>query len=270
MIEPIKVSSPESLNFLRPKIISNLYRVGDSADGGYAITSTALTNSEQFLCLGLGENWSFEREIHQVNPKARIDIYDDSVGLYFFSIKAAKGFVKFLFMRETRANATARFKRLTDYFQFWIQVNTNNHHKIHITQASFRNILVNYPVGTRIGLKIDIEGSEWDILKLIELNQSQFEYILIELHDFDRHESDLRDFLSGISDNFVLAHLHANNFETIGNNGFPKVFELTLIRKYNVVNSGLNRNRLPVQGLDVPNAKNRPDFIIEFPHQLGN
>jgi hypothetical protein len=264
MVKPIFVSCPESLKFLRPKVISNLYRAGNSADGGYAITSDALTNSERFLCLGLGENWSFESEIHQVNPKARIDIYDDSVGLYFFSIKAANGLVKFILMRETWANVKARFRRLIHYIQFWIQIDTNNHHQVHVTESSFQKILTSYPEGTRIGLKIDIEGSEWEILKLIQQNQSRFEYILFEIHDFDRHLSDLKDFLSGTSDNFVNAHLHANNFETIGICGFPKVFELTLIRKYNAVSSGLNRNWLPVESLDAPNAKNRPDFIIEF------
>jgi hypothetical protein len=240
--------------------------MGNSADGGYAITSDALSNSDRFLCLGLGENWSFERDIHQAYPKARIDIYDDSVDLYFFSVKAVRGLLKYFLMRETLANVKARFARLRHYIQFWIKINTNNHHKVRVTQSSFQEILASYPAKTRIGLKIDIEGSEWEILKLIQLNQSRFEFILIEIHDFDCHVNDLREFLIGTRDNFVNAHLHANNFEKTGNNGFPKVFELTLIREYNTVNTGLNRTRLPVSSLDLPNAKNRPDFIIEFPN----
>ena len=264
MIDPINVLVTSELKFLQPKMVRNLSRVGNSSDGGYAMTSIAIANSEHFLSLDLGENWTFEIGISQTNPTARIDIYDDTVGLQFFILKWFKGLAKYLFLKDSKANLRARFMRLVSYYSFWHQVRINTHHKLRITKASLQEILSKYPEQSRIGLKVDIEGSEWEILKIIEQNQLRFEFILIEIHQFDEHVSELREFLKGISANFVNAHLHANNFEALGRNGFPKVFELTLLKNSNAQTSGLYRPRLPVQDLDTPNAKNRPDYSINF------
>lgn len=53
------VQCPRELNFLRPRVISGLSRIGNITDGGYALTTSALSESSHFLSLGLGENWSF-------------------------------------------------------------------------------------------------------------------------------------------------------------------------------------------------------------------
>ncbi len=265
MNNEILVISSAELEFLRPVVVSNLRRYGNAADGGYALTSIALSNSDFYLSLGLGENWSFETEISRVNPQARIDTYDDTVHLKFFAVKALKGLVKFLVMRDSSANLTARLNRLLDYFRFWLTVPTHNHHKIHVSATSFEKILGCYPKESRIGLKVDIEGSEWKILGLISQEQFRFEFIVIEIHDFDNHVNELREFLRTLSSNFVIAHLHANNYGTLGDNGFPKVFELTLLRDSREHGMGMMRKQLPVPELDVPNSKSRPDFKIMFP-----
>jgi len=264
MNESIRIVCPKELNFLRPKALKSLSRVGNLGDGGYALDLNAIANSEYFLSLGLGENWSFEKAISQINTRARIDIYDHSISLAYFFTKAIKGLLKFCFFRESRTDLVARFYRLWDYQNFWAWSSQNHHHEIRITADSFRKILLKYPKEGRIGLKIDIEGSEWDILTLVSQNQKRFEFILIEIHDFDNHVEELRLFLASMEVNFFNAHLHANNFDSVGKNGFPKVFELTLIKKSKEFDQGENRHFLPVSDLDVPNAKNRRDYVIEF------
>lgn len=265
MTDKILVPCPAELEFLQPVVVSNLRRFGNAADGGYALSLIALTSSDFILSLGLGEDWSFESEISRVNPQARIDTYDDTVHLTFFAIKVLKGLAKFLLLRDSRANLKARLKRLTGYIQFWHVVPTHKHHRIHISAISFEEILTRYPKQSRIGLKVDIEGSEWEILKLITEKQSLFEFILVEIHDFDYHVNELREFIGSLNDDFVFAHLHANNFGALGVNGFPKVFELTFLRTSNAHTIGTKRKQLPVPEFDTPNAKNRPDFIINFP-----
>ena len=138
------------------------------------------------------------------------------------------------------------------------------HHQIHIDEVSFLTALNKYSHDKNLGLKIDIEGYEWEILDLIAQNKDRFEFVLLEIHDFDKHVEQLRDFLGELSGHFVLAHLHANNFETLGSNGFPKVFEITLLRSRGTAISAGYRSALPIPGLDVPNAKNRQDFLIKF------
>lgn len=260
----IQVTCPKELNFLQPQVVSDLQRVGNSTDGGYAISADAIARSDCFLSLGLGENWSFEEAISKANSAAAIDIYDNTVSLFFFAVKFLKGSIKFLFFQDSLVNLNARFLRLAKYFRFWKQSSLNHHHQIRITRDSFLEIISKYPIDSKIGLKVDIEGSEWEILRTIAENEFRFEFILIEIHDFENHECELRDFLSKLDSSFVIAHLHANNFESLGKNGFPKVFELTLLRKSSEQSFDEYRKKLPVPELDVPNAKNRPDFHITF------
>ena len=264
MSSPIEVDCPPELSFLRPVVIDELCRVGNLSDGGYAMSRSAIERSDALLSLGLGENWSFEKAFSEINKNASIDIYDHTVSLYFFASKVLKGIVKYLLFRDSFSNLLARAKRLFEYFFFWIKNVGNKHHQIRITEASLSIALSGYRSSDVIGLKVDIEGSEWEILNLIALNQDRFEFVLIEIHDFDRKVEQLREFLRDLSGQFVLAHLHANNFDSLGSNGFPKVFEITLLRLSGATNPTGYRRELPIPGLDEPNAKNRPDFFIKF------
>jgi hypothetical protein len=264
MLEPIIVDCPKNLQFLQPKLVADLYRLGNLSDGGYAMTQRSLLQADCFLSLGLGENWSFETAISIARSEATIDIYDDTVSLMFFVTKVIKGLGKFILRKDSFANLVSRFSRLRDYVSFWINSSKNKHHKIRINEQTFREIIAAYPAESKIGLKVDIEGSEWEILRPIAENCQKFKFILIEIHDFDTHERELKRFLSSLGSDFFVAHLHANNFEPIGSNGFPRVFELTLLNKTNAETYGVSRKQLPIPGLDAPNAKNRPDFQINF------
>jgi hypothetical protein len=250
--------------FLRPKIVEELDRIGNGTDGGYAISRSAIKKSDALLSLGLGENWSFEKSFSEINEKAVIDIYDDTVSLTFFIKKVFKGLVKLFLFQDSNSNFIARLSKLNDYFSFWAINPKNQHHQIRINEASFKKVLSSYPKESMIGLKVDVEGSEWEILNLICEYRSRIEFLIIEIHDFDKHEAELKMFLSEMADEFVVGHLHANNFEGLGTNRFPRVFEITLLRSANIVTSGEFRSDLPILGLGAPNSKNRPDYLIEF------
>jgi len=265
MISSLEITCPEDLSFLRPVIIEEICRVGNLSDGGYVMSRSAIESSDVLLSLGLGENWSFEKAFSEINKSASIDIYDHTVSLSFFVSKVFRGLVKLLIFKESFSDVSARAKRLKDYFLFWMMNSKNRHHQIRIGEASLRAALSRYMNSEMIGLKVDIEGSEWELLNLIAFNKDRFRFLLIEIHDFNNHVEQLRGFLRELSGHFVLAHLHANNFETLGSNGFPKVFEITLLSLRGTAISAGYRNELPIPGLDVPNAKNRPDFLIKFP-----
>ena len=264
MRSTLEITCPEDLYFLRPIIVEEICRVGNFADGGYVMSRSAIERSDVLLSLGLGENWSFEKAFSEINKSAPIDIYDHTVSLHFFISKVLKGIIKFLLFKESFSNVSARAKRLIHYFLFWVINSRNKHNQVRINEASLSVALSRYKNSDLIGLKVDIEGSEWEILNLIVRNKDRFEFLLIEIHGFDSHVEQLRDFFRDLSGEFVLAHLHANNFENLGSNGFPKVFEITLLRSPGTSISADYRSELPIPGLDVPNAKNRPDFLIKF------
>jgi hypothetical protein len=264
MPSTLEITCPEDLYFLRPVIVEEICRVGNFSDGGYAMSRSAIESSDALLSLGLGENWSFEKAFSEINKNAKIEIYDHTVSFQFYAIKMFKGLVKFLLFKESPSSLFARAKRFYEYFVFWVKNSQNKHHQIRINEASLSTALSRFKRSDLIGLKVDIEGSEWEILNLIAGSKDRFEFLLIEIHDFDKHVEQLRDFLSELSGQFVLAHLHANNFETLGSNGFPKVFEITLLRPLGTSISAGYRSELPIPGLDAPNAKNRQDYLIEF------
>ncbi len=82
-----------------------------------------------------------------------------------------------------------------------------------------------------IEFKVDRKFSEQEILNLITGNRDRFEFLLLEIHDFDRNFEQLRDFLRDLPGQLILAYLHANDFETLGSNRLPRVFEITLLRR---------------------------------------
>ena len=260
----IEITCPKNLFFIRPVVDNSLLRIGTKADGGYVISLNAIKQTQTFLSLGLGENWSFESAVSEINPTAPIDVYDDTVSFGFFLKTVIKGLIKIVFFQDSKSNFSARLSRLQSYYSFWVKESANKHHHVRITKQSFNEILLKYPKEIALGIKIDIEGSEWEILDLISRHQKMFEFMLIEIHDFDAHQPELDAFLGQLADTFILSHLHANNFEGLGLNGFPKVFEITLIRKSGISDPKEFRKELPIPGLDEPNARNRPDFRIEF------
>lgn len=260
----IEITCPRNLFFIRPVVDNSLLRIGNKADGGYVISLNAIKQTQTFLSLGLGENWSFESAVSKINPTAPIDVYDDTVSFGFFLKTVIKGLIKFVFFQDSKSNFLARLYRLKSYYTFWVKESANKHHRVRITKQSFNEILLKYPKEMALGIKIDIEGSEWEILDLITRHQEMIEFMLIEIHDFAAHQRELNAFLGEVADSFTLSHLHANNFEGLGLNGFPKVFEITLIRKSGISAPEEFRKELPILGLDVPNARNRPDFRIKF------
>lgn len=262
--ETIFIKCPEELNFLQPYECSELLRVGNASDGGYLLPISYTDGIQHLISLGLGENWTFEAELASFNPKLIIDIYDDSVSLQFFVVKVFKGIAKFLLGKESFHNVASRVGRLRMYIKFWKLDKNNKHIHLRISRESFHLIVTSIKQDSRYGIKIDIEGSEWEILKELAAVQSSFEFMILEIHDFDKHVSELDEFLYTTKGCFKLIHLHANNFGEIGKNGFPNVFEIVLIRDRGLVKLRNKRELLPVSGLDIPNAKNRPDYQIEF------
>jgi hypothetical protein len=224
----------------------------------------ALVKTERVLSLGLGENWTFEEALAASKPGINIEVYDHTVTFYYFLKKSIKGLIKLLLLQESLANVKARFYRLNSYLHFWMKKDSHKHHKYRVTKSSFSSILEKYDQNSNIGLKVDIEGSEWEILRQISSRQESFSFVILEIHDFDTREEELKIFIDELSKNFYLAHLHANNFSGVGKNGFPLVFELTFLRKIPHTSPHQLRSFLPVSGLDSPNAKNRPDFEIYF------
>ena len=116
----------------------------------------------------------------------------------------------------------------------------------------------------KIFFKIDIEGSEYEILDQIISCQEKIQGVVIEFHDVTKNLNIIKEFLSKINNNLNLVHIHANNYSVKEPNQFPEAIELT-ISNIDLKNQDLEKLRdYPIENLDFPNSKRSPDIKIDF------
>lgn len=214
----------------QPFYCDDLIRLGRDNDGGYLVNKKDLENTKKLLSLGVGDDWSFEKDFEKVK-KCPIIAYDGTVSEKNDYFKSLKSF----------------FKKDKTF------INKNIGEK----EVPFSSI-----IEEGMFLKCDIEGSEYEILKDIIKHSKYFTGIVIEFHEINNYElfNELTSFISKI--NQKLVHVHINNWSFIfdGKKYFPQVVELTFSSSDNI---SLQEVDLPNK-LDMPNCKDEEDFCILF------
>lgn len=230
-------------------------RIGGPNDGGYAVLDGICRKTEKVLSFGIGDDVSFELEFTERYPQV------DSFTLCDPTITS---------LPETHD----KFKHIRKYASQLYPEGFKEH------------------TGNSL-LKVDIEWSEWELLKEIDsLDLNRFSQILIELHlfhvmqdkkgfsqyfgmlyesFFDEVNVDLfskyEKLFGKLIDNFYIFHIHANNSlpkSRIDAWSFPPLIELSLVRKDLVGDVSEFNGSLPTC-LDSPNKTDRPDVENYFP-----
>lgn len=111
------------------------------------------------------------------------------------------------------------------------------------------------------GLKIDIEGAEYDILENLKEYLPKLNFLILEFHDINNRQKEIFKFVRYCSLSMNIAHLHINN-STSHICETPKVVELTFVRKDE--NKRGKISFLPNKNLDYPNNHINKDFCIIF------
>jgi hypothetical protein len=118
-------------------------------------------------------------------------------------------------------------------------------------------------------LKIDIEGSEWEVFAATKLSQLRnFDQICVEFHNLHKvifdEQPQYIETMAKLATNHVPIHVHANNwgaYEIIANRPVPDVVEVTYLSRH------LIRDLIPQNDrthLDAPNHPSRPDIRLSF------
>jgi hypothetical protein len=126
------------------------------------------------------------------------------------------------------------------------------------------HVKTHVPAGADYILKIDIEGSEWNVLATADL--SRVSQLIVELHDL---HDDYSKILKKINKNFYLVHVHGNNchrqpwviIDRVSK--IPRYLECTWIRK-NLVNGARLSDEVLPGPLDRPNDPDTPDLVLDF------
>jgi len=207
----------------KPDGAYELIRMGSDHDGGYLVDPKSIEQSNALIALGIGRNWSFEKDFLE-RKSVRIHAYDYSIGLGYW-IKH--------FLKRVLAVLLGRFSAPFDAVKLFLEF------KIFFKDSA---VLYLEKVGTAPGcdtnlkkaldrldraplfLKVDIEGYEYQILEEIIRCKDDLTGLVIEFHSVSDNIEKIEDFINKIG--ITLIHIHPNN-NRLDEEGGPKAIELT-------------------------------------------
>lgn len=254
--------------FLKPKKEYDLIRLGQDNDGGYLVEKESINKSNALITLGLGYDWSFEKDFSKKYKKS-IFCYDHTVNYsgikklcrkfiasYFFRIFKPKYVLKKKFFNQL-------FKSIFLYRDYKIFFSHNAKHIEKRIGFGHGGIMLNEIINTKkdlspIFLKIDIEGSEYRIFDEIIENQKIFSGIAIELHDVDLHLDKIKKFIESLD--MELVHIHPQNPAFVTEDFIPTQLELTFARNPKIIS---DEAKIP-HHLDQPANPSFPEIELKF------
>jgi hypothetical protein len=257
-----------TLNDLQPFQYENLVRRGAKNDGGYLVPSNV--NADLLISLGLGDSWKFELDLIKNNQVKKFFVFDHTVDLCTLIMRIF-----------TRLNPR-KFHIQALIYRFFVLINYLGYFsfskKTHIRKKISRNgsksdekeinlieifdKFVESPSATVI-LKIDIEGSEYEIIEQILNLNKQILLVVIEFHDIHKQSEKFLNYLNQLKSKYVLIHSHWNNYSKIDANYIPDAVEFTFI-KQELFHGNKKIDSLPLPRLDSPSTPMRPDYSIKF------
>ena len=260
-------------NFLKPHYVSKdeLVRVGSLDDGGYVVPLINIKDSKLLITMGISDNWDFEKDFSKIS-NAKILAYDDSINSEYWINRFKKDLVKFLKLKIFKPRKLYKMFQYLDFVlffkknkknKFFLKRVGNDKNSINIEKINLNEIKDN----NQVFLKIDIEGSEYEILDQIVLIKKKIQGIVIEFHEVRSNLDRIESFLKAIEDDLKLVHIHANNYSLKEFDQFPDAIELTIsnIKKLSNKEHGTSESHeYPLEGLDFPNSKRSPEIKIIF------
>ena len=241
----------------KPKFNYDLIRIGSKHDGGYLIEKSSMQKSQFLFSFGVSTNWEFEKEfINKTN--INFVAFDGSMNKKFWEnekklaiIKLKKlSFSKFLRYFFIKRNFYKFFhnKKLISKFI------GNNSGKF----ITFNEALSFSKVNNDLFFKIDIEGSEYDILEDILANQKKLVGLAIEFHQCNKYLNVIKSFVSRFK--LELVHIHANNYDDLTSFSIPESIEITFAKNPKKIG---DFKKLP-HYLDRPNRSKNKEIELDF------
>ena len=247
----------------KPNHLYELIRLGRNNDGGYLVGKNSVINSSALISFGINDDCSFEKEFKNLH---NIDVlcFDYDVGASFWFKK---------FRRALRKSLKGEIKLLKDFFinifnyKFFFNRSGTFFFKKRIVgkkdnyllsgEININKIIKNNNFKKNLFLKIDIEGSEYEILEDIISFCSYINGLVIEFHDVDLNLNKIINFINSID--LELIHIHPNNAINYRNN-IPPCLEFSFERNPIIVSNDVH---FP-HNLDQKNDKSNDDLKLNF------
>ena len=228
------------LNLIRPwQIASDVkVRLGSEGDGGYVMPSMS-KKSNTVLSIGIGDEVSFDNQLAELG--ARVLQFDHTI-----------------------AGSPSTHPRIEFHRVGW-----GRDEGPFISLNSMVKMLdwedARHPI-----LKFDTEGAEWDCLfESTTEDLARFEVLAGEFHAFDElvnraYFDKAYAVFSKLALTHHVVHMHANNaggMVMLGGIPFPRLLELTYLRKNAALFSGHSAEPIPGP-LDRPNVRQLPEIYL--------
>jgi hypothetical protein len=245
---------------LIPKYRYDLIRLGKDNDGGYLVDKNSIYQSDFLLSFGISNDCSFEDDFISLNPNIFCNCYDHSVSLKFWKRYFWLVLGNFLFKGFSFKEVILNYKIYKRFKNFFTKKNVSlinkkignghsNYYSLIPAEEVIKKIIKKHK---SIFLKIDIEGSEYDILNDIILYSKYFSGLVIEFHSIHLHLDKILNFINKID--LTLIHLHGNNYADLDINDNPTVIELSFARSPKII-SRYKKNLHPLDQKNDPNNK---------------
>lgn len=243
-------------NFLKFRHAEDLIRIGRDNDGGYLISENDLRKSEILISGGINDDWSFESDFHSIN-QVSIKAYDGSISAQKFLKKLVHKIITFPFKLSTKG-LVEKYIIFAGYIKFFR--NNKMHIKKHISKVNQKNSHSMESIFEKINskkifLKLDIEGSEYELLDEIVRHKHRLTGLVIEFHNCSNNAGKIENFVKNID--LPIAHIHANNSIQSNNDIIPELLEITFSKNAKYIDSV----SLP-HPLDMPCIKNKEEIEL--------
>ena len=253
-------------DWLEPVAVANKVRVGQAGDGGYVLTSDTILATNALIGLGIASDWTFEEDFHSRKHKHfPVVCYDDRVTPWRFLEHSISGL--FAYVLPSRASKRFRLPEFPKYVRFFVRHRSVSLHKAFIgvgeNELGITAILAGLKANEDIFLKIDIEGSEYDVLSQMIEHRKILSGVAIEFHSCAEKLRSIERFVDETRDVFCLTHIHANNMGGLGASGCPNIMEMTFEKRATVKRASEDFT-YPSDAVDFPTSANLPDYALEF------
>ena len=237
----------------RPNYEFDIIRLGTNYDGGYLVERSSMLNSKYLFSFGISTNWDFEKDFISINNIEFLAL-DGSVSHHFWD--------NLIISKIKRLSLSKAIKIWNQKISFYRFFNEKNFVSKYIGKSlpnslSFTEV-INKVKSNNIFFKIDIEGSEYEILNEILYHQNNIIGLCIEFHNCNAYFDKIQKFIKNFK--LELVHIHANNYEQPLNNYFPNILEITFAKNPKVIGE---YKELP-HSLDMPNRSKDDDIVLKF------
>ena len=258
-------------NFLKPVKNSNLIRLGRNADGGYVVDFEIVKRCNTLIAFGLGSDWTFELDYIKKNKNIEIYMYDYTASSYPYIKEIWKYFRRFITFRTTYEAISTRVRYLYNYRKFLNLKNVNffkekiAHTIKNKIDTDIEKVFSRINSQEEVVLKIDIEGSEYEVVDQILKYSNRIQMSIFEFHWIDKKEEIFLESIKKIKDYFEIIHIHGNNHYPKLDNGLPIMLEITFLNKKYMREKKMEYvNKFPIEGLDYPCNPYKDDLTLSF------